>query len=90
MEHANVDTVGSRQIPGIVWAALALAVAGAVAVLVFGVAIDKALTYGFFGFMILAHFSMHAGHGAHSHGQVAPGERSNEGPDGPPARGGCH
>jgi len=91
MEHANVDSVGSRRIPGIVWAALALAVAGAGAVLIFGVAVDKALTYGFFGFMILAHFSMHGGHGSHSHGGATTSDdRTGDGSEEHRSRGGCH
>ena len=91
MEHVNAHPVGSRRIPMIVWVALAIAITGAGAVLVFGVAVDKALTYGFFGFMILAHLFMHAGHGSHSHGGATTSDdRTGDGSEEHRSRGGCH
>ena len=93
MEHASIRSTAGQRIPAIVWVALATAIAGAAAVLVFGVAVDRALTYGFFGFMLVAHFFMHAGgHGSHS-------PRDSSAPDGPTgngpeedhrSHGGCH
>jgi len=88
MDHVNAHPVGSRGIPMIVWIALAIAITGAGAVLVFGVAVDKALTYGFFGFMILAHFFMHAGH---SHGGATTSDdRTGDGSEEHRSSGGCH
>ena len=94
MEPTTRRSIRTTHVPGIVWAALAIVAAGVGAVLIFGVPGDRALTYGFLGLMILSHFFMHAGHGAHGgHSQA----RSSE-PDSQPAKGtgdhgshgGCH
>ena len=94
MEPTTSRSIRRTHVPGIVWAALAIVAAGVGAVLIFGVPADRALTYGFLGLMILSHFFMHAGHGAHGkHSQA----RSSE-PDSQPAKGsedhgshgGCH
>ncbi len=73
-----------------VWAALAISAAGIGAVTVFGVPVDKALSYGFFGFMIVAHFFMHAGHGSHSRGGGSTDEPSGGGSEEHRSHGGCH
>ena len=93
MEHASSHSAAGWRIPAIVWVALAIVMAGAAAVLVFGVAVDRALTYGFFALMLAAHFFMHAGgHGSHS-------LRDSSAPEGPTGDGpeedhrshaGCH
>jgi hypothetical protein len=79
-----------------VWAALAIVVAGVGAVTIFGVSIDLALTYGFFALMIIGHSVMHgghaghAGHGAHPHkAEAVDGTDEARGADDRPSRG-CH
>ena len=92
MEQANSHSAGSRRIPTIVWAALAIALAGSGAVLLFGVAVDKALTYSFFGLMLVAHFFMHAG-GHRGHSSKASGTadgRTDDDPEDHRSHGGCH
>jgi len=90
MEPSSHTPSRGLRLPGIVWAALAILVAGAAAVTLFGVSIDLALTYGLFALMILGHSVMHGGHGAHPHGADAGGETGKaRGADDRPS-GGCH
>jgi len=65
MEPSTHSPSRGLRLPGIVWAALAIVVAGAAAVTLFGVSVDLALTYGFFALMIIGHSVMHGGHGGH-------------------------
>ena len=99
MEPSSRIPSRGLRLPGIVWAALAIVVAGVGAVTIFGVSIDLALTYGLFALMILGHSVMHgghgghgghAGHGAHPHRADAGGETDEaRGADDRPS-GGCH
>ena len=99
MEPSSHSPSRGLRLPGIVWAALAILLAGAAAVTLFGVSIDLALTYGLFALMILGHSVMHAGHGghgghaghgAHPHRADAGGETDEaRGADDRPS-GGCH
>ena len=92
MEHTAQHPIERRRVPVIVWAALAIALAGSGAVLLFGVAVDKALTYSFFGLMLVAHFFMHAG-GHRGHSSKASGTadgRTDDDPEDHRSHGGCH
>jgi len=93
MEQSSHSPSRSLRIPGIVWAALAIVVAGVGAVTIFGVSIDLALTFGFFALMIIGHSVMHGGHGrhgAHPHRAGAGGETDEaRGAEDRPS-GGCH
>lgn len=94
MEPTTQRSIRSARVPGIVWAALAIVAAGVGSVLIFGVPMDRALAYGFLGLMILAHFFMHAGHGAHGgHSQArssGPDSQPADGSDDHRSHGGCH
>ena len=96
MEQSSHSPSRSLRIPGIVWAALAIVMAGVGAVTIFGVSIDLALTYGFFALMIIGHSVMHgghrghAGHGAHPHKAEAGGETDEAGGAEDRPSGGCH
>ena len=94
MEPTTQRSIRTLHVPGIVWAALAIVVAGVGAVLIFGVPGDRALTYGFLGVMILSHFLMHAGHGGHgghSHARSSgPESQPADGSDDHRSDGGCH
>ena len=96
MEPSSRIPSRGLRLPGIVWAALAILLAGAAAVTLFGVSIDLALTYGLFALMILGHSVMHAGHGGHG-GHGAHSQRADAGVETDKAReakdkpgGGCH
>ena len=96
MEQSSHSPSRISQIPGIVWAALAIVVAGVGAVTIFGVSIDLALTYGFFALMIIGHSVMHGGHGGHA-GHGAHPHKTEAGFETDEARGaedrpsgGCH
>jgi len=65
MDPSSVSPGRTLRIPRIVWAALAIVVAGVAAVSIFRVPSDLAVTYGFIALMVILHFGMHAGHGAH-------------------------
>ena len=93
MEPSTHSPSRGLRLPRIVWAALAILVAGAAAVTLFGVSVDLALTYGLIALMIIGHSVMHGGHGghgAHPHRADASGEtdRAREAADKP--AGGCH
>ena len=87
MEQSSHSPSRSFRIPGIVWAALAIVVAGVGAVTIFGVSIDLALTYGLFALMIIGHSVMHGGHGGHG-GHGAHPHRADAGGATDEARGG--
>jgi hypothetical protein len=68
MEPATRNPPRISRIAPIVWAALAVALVGAAAALLFRVPIDQVLSFSFLGLMIVVHVFMHAGgHGGHSH-----------------------
>jgi len=90
MEPSTHNPGRGLRLPGIIWAALAILVAGAAAVTLLGVSVDLALTYGFFALMILGHSVMHGGHGAHPHRAGAGGETDETGEAKDKPGGGCH
>lgn len=82
MNHINPSTLpeDNRRFP-VTAVLIAVAIfAAAAAILVFKVPVTTVLYFGFFGFMLLSHFFMHRGHGAHDgHDQgTSPSEQSGE------------
>lgn len=70
MEPSSSSSGRKLRISGIVWAAVAILVAGLAAVTLLRVPIDLAVSYGLIALMIIAHSVMHGGHashGAHDH-----------------------
>lgn len=95
MESSSPHPVRFPRLPWKVWAALGLALAVIAAVTIFRVPTDVALSYGLFGFIILAHSVMHAGHGSHgAHAQHRQGDtEAKQDPatePKPASTGGCH
>ncbi len=92
MEPAAQHPSRSLRTPMVVWAVLAVTVAAAVAALVLRVPIEKALSFGLLGVMLVVHVFMHAGgHGGHSHVAADTlGDRPDETPAGADPCQGCH
>lgn len=66
MEPSSTHPIGAWRVPRIAWVVLALVAVGILAVRIFDVPTDFAVTYGFMALFVLAHFGMHGGHAGHN------------------------
>ena len=65
MEQNTNITEHERKIPPVVWLLGVGLLAAVIAILVFNVAVNTVVYYGFFALMMGSHFFMHGSHGGH-------------------------